>query len=36
LGLAQTLSNHLGAQYVTVDEVGADQLVRAVRQNRAA
>jgi magnesium chelatase subunit D len=36
LGLAQTLSNHLGAQYVTVDEVGADQLVRAVRQSRAA
>jgi magnesium chelatase subunit D len=36
LGLAQTLSLHLGAQYVTVDEVGADQLVRAVRQGRAA
>jgi magnesium chelatase subunit D len=36
LGLAQTLSVHLGAQYVTVDEVGADQLVRAVRQGRAA
>ncbi|HEX5907329.1 MAG TPA: magnesium chelatase subunit D family protein [Propionibacteriaceae bacterium] len=36
LGLAQTLSIHLGAQYVTVDEVGADQLVRAVRQGRAA
>jgi magnesium chelatase subunit D len=36
LGLAQTLSVHLGAQYVTVDEVGDDQLVRAVRQGRAA
>jgi magnesium chelatase subunit D len=36
LGLAQTLSIHLGAQYLTVDEVGADQLVRAVRQGRAA
>jgi magnesium chelatase subunit D len=36
LGLAQTLSVHLGAQYVTLDEVGADQLVRAVRQGRAA
>ncbi len=36
LGLAQTLSVHLGAQYVTVDEVGTDQLVRAVRQGRAA
>jgi magnesium chelatase subunit D len=36
LGLAQTLSIHLGAQYLTVDEVGADQLVHAVRQRRAA
>jgi magnesium chelatase subunit D len=36
LGLAQTLSIHLGAQYLTVDDVGADQLVRAVRQGRAA
>jgi magnesium chelatase subunit D len=36
LGLAQTLSVHLGAQYVTVGEVGADQLVDAVRQGRAA
>ncbi len=36
LGLAQTLSAHLGAQYVTVDEVGTDQLLRAVRQGRAA
>ena len=36
LGLARTLSVHLGAQYVTVDEVGADQLVRAVRQGQAA
>jgi magnesium chelatase subunit D len=36
LGLAQTLSVHLGAQYVTVDEVGADQLVHAVREGRAA
>ena len=36
LGLAQTLSVHLGAQYVTVDEVGTDQLLRAVRQGRAA
>ncbi|HET9779165.1 MAG TPA: VWA domain-containing protein, partial [Propionibacteriaceae bacterium] len=36
LGLAQTLSTHLGAQYVTVGEVGADQLVHAVRQGRAA
>jgi magnesium chelatase subunit D len=36
LGLAETLSLHLGAQYLTVDEVAADQLVRAVRQGRAA
>jgi magnesium chelatase subunit D len=36
LGLAHTLSVHLGAQHVTVDEVGADQLVHAVRQSRAA
>jgi magnesium chelatase subunit D len=36
LGLAQTLSIHLGAQYLTVGEVGADQLVQAVRQGRAA
>ena len=36
LGLAHTLSLHLGAQHVTVDEVGADQLVHAVRQGRAA
>ena len=36
LGLAQTLSLHLGAQYLTVDEVAADQLVHAVRQGRAA
>jgi magnesium chelatase subunit D len=36
LGLARTLGIHLGAQYVMVDEVGADQLVRAVRQGRAA
>jgi magnesium chelatase subunit D len=36
LGLAQTLSIHLGAQYVTVGEVGADQLVHAVREGRAA
>jgi magnesium chelatase subunit D len=36
LGLAQTLSLHLSAQYLTVDEVAADQLVRAVRQGRAA
>jgi magnesium chelatase subunit D len=36
LGLAQTLSVHLGAQYVTVGEVGTDQLLRAVRQGRAA
>jgi magnesium chelatase subunit D len=36
LGLAQTLSVHLGAQYVPVDEVGADQVVRAVRQGQAA
>ena len=36
LGLAHRLSIHLGAQHVTVDEVEADQLVRAVRQGRAA
>ena len=36
LGLAQTLSSHLGAQYLTVCEIGADQLVHAVRQGRAA
>jgi magnesium chelatase subunit D len=36
LGLAQTLSVYLGGQYLTVGEVGADQLVHAVRQGRAA
>jgi magnesium chelatase subunit D len=36
LGLAKTLSIHLGAQHVTVGEVGADQLVNAVRHGRAA
>jgi Mg-chelatase subunit ChlD len=36
LGLAQALSLHLGAQYLTVDEVAADQLVQAVRHSRAA
>ena len=36
LGLALTLSVHLDAQYVTVDEIGSDQLVRAVRRGRAA
>ena len=36
LGLAQTLSIHLGAQHLTVSEVGADQLLHAVRQGRAA
>jgi magnesium chelatase subunit D len=36
LGLAQTLSIHLGGQYLTVSEVGADQLLHAVRQGRAA
>jgi magnesium chelatase subunit D len=36
LGLAQTLSMHLGAQYVTVGEVAADHLVNAVRRGRAA
>jgi magnesium chelatase subunit D len=36
LGLAQTLSSYLGAQYLTVDELGADQLLRAVRLGRAA
>jgi magnesium chelatase subunit D len=36
LGLARTLSIHLGGQYLTVDDVGADQLVRAVRQGWAA
>jgi magnesium chelatase subunit D len=36
LGMAQTLSMHLGAQCVTVDEVGSDQLLSAVRQGRAA
>jgi magnesium chelatase subunit D len=36
LGLARSLSIHLGAQYVSVDEVAADQLVQAVRRDRAA
>ena len=36
LGLAQVLSIHLGAHYLTVGEVGADQLVDAVRRGRAA
>jgi magnesium chelatase subunit D len=36
LGLGRMLSIHLGAQYVTVGEVAADQLVAAVRQGRAA
>ena len=32
LGLAETLSMHLGAQCLRVDEIAADQLVHAVRQ----
>jgi magnesium chelatase subunit D len=36
LGLARSLGVHLGAQYVNVDEVAADQLVYAVRHGRAA
>jgi magnesium chelatase subunit D len=36
LGLASALSVHLGAQYITLGEVGADQLVHAIRQSRAA
>jgi magnesium chelatase subunit D len=36
LGLAQTLSMHLGSQHVTVGDVAADQLVKAVRRGRAA
>ncbi len=32
LGLAARLSDHLGAEYVPVGEVGADQLVGALRQ----
>ena len=36
LGLAETLSMHLGAQCLRVDEIAADQLVHAVRQGRAA
>jgi magnesium chelatase subunit D len=36
LGLARSLSVHLGAQHVTVEEVAADQLVHAVRRGRAA
>jgi magnesium chelatase subunit D len=36
LGLASVLSVHLGAQYITLGEVGADQLVHAIRQSRAA
>jgi magnesium chelatase subunit D len=36
LGLAQTLCVHLGGQYLTVSEIGADQLAHAVRQGRAA
>ncbi len=34
LGLARTLSDHLGAQYVGVGEVAADQVLTAVQQNR--
>jgi magnesium chelatase subunit D len=36
LGLARSLGVHLGAQYVSVEEVAADQLVQAVRRDRAA
>jgi magnesium chelatase subunit D len=36
LGLASALGVHLGAQYVTIGEVGADQLVNAIRQGKAA
>jgi magnesium chelatase subunit D len=36
LGMAQSLSVHLGAQYLTVGEVAADQLVDAVRRGQAA
>jgi magnesium chelatase subunit D len=36
LGMAQRLSVHLGAQYLTVGEVAADQLVDAVRRGQAA
>jgi magnesium chelatase subunit D len=36
LGLASALSVHLGGQYITIGEVGADQLVHAIRQGRAA
>ena len=36
LGLAAALSDHLGAQYVPVGEVAADQVLRAVRRNQAA
>ena len=34
LGLAAALSDHLGAEYVPVGEVAADQVLGAVRQNR--
>ena len=36
LGLAAALSDHLGAQYVPVGEVAADQVLSAVRRNQAA
>ena len=36
LGLAAALSDHLGAQYVPVGEVAAEQVLSAVRQNKAA
>jgi magnesium chelatase subunit D len=36
LGMAQRLSIHLGAQYLTVEDVAANQLVDAVRRGQAA
>jgi len=36
LGLAVTLSTHLGAQYVRVDELAADHVLSAVQHGRAA
>src|SRR5215212_7567929 len=36
LGLAAALSDHLGAQYVPVGEVAADQVLSAVRRSQAA
>ncbi len=36
LGLASRLSNHLGAEYVALEDLAAEQLVRTIQRRRAA